>query len=265
MLKCTYDLLDVQSELAKFGINLPQTYIFTTVFADMILKLDRPVVVGDIVELPGEIQFDPNLKPVRKWLEVTDCGWSTEGYTPNWRPNLFRFYAQPILPAIEHKDILGVPGQVNEAQSDDTFLNSLMNEQAFKSTQAITQASADLVPQTGEDPQDIQSGKALLLPDGSYDGKDFYAQDAIPPSGAPYTVGDTLPAGNTIVDGHYHRQTYTLVAYSIRPPDRLLQWSASTGRWKVIEVDTRMLPQSHKQTIGKIMGSPTQMPPDRQL
>jgi hypothetical protein len=231
----------------------------------MILILGRPVVVGDIVELPGEIQFDPNLKPVRKWLEVTDCGWSTEGYTVNWRPNLFRFYAQPILPAIEHKDILGVPGQVDEAQSDDTFLNSLMNEQAYKSTEAIVQASADLVPQDGEDPQDIRSGKALLLPDGSYDGKDFYAQDAIPPDGAPYTFGDTLPAGNTITDGHYHRQTYTTVAYSIRPPDRLLQWSGKTGRWKVIEVNTRTVPESHKKTISKIMGSTNQLPPDQKL
>jgi len=267
MLKCTYDLLDVQSELAKFGINLPQTYIFTTAFADMVVILGRPVVVGDIVELPGEIQFDPNLKPVRKWLEVTDCGWSTEGYTPNWRPNLFRFYAQPIMPSIEHKDILGVPGQVDDLQSDDSFLNGLMmNNQAFEATEAITQDSADLVPQTGEDPQDIQSGKPLLGPNGGYDGKDFYAQDAIPPNGITYTTGDTLPSNvPPLADGVYHRQTYTNVDYSIRPADRLLQWNAKLGRWKVVEINTRMIPESHKKTIGSIMSSSNNMKPDQKI
>ena len=264
MLKCTYDLLDVQSELAKFGINLPQTYIFTTSFADMIIILGRPVVVGDIVELPGEIQFDPNLKPVRKWLEVTDCGWSTEGYTPNWRPNLFRFYAQPILPAIEHKDILGVPGQVDVAQSDESFLNQLLqNNQAYSSTESIEQESADAVPETGEDPQDIQSGKPLIGNRGEYDGRDFYAQDAIPPNGASYTVGDTLPTP-PLPDGTYHRQTYTNVEYSLRPPDRLLQWSAVNSRWKVIEVNTRGMQESHKKTISRIMNS-SNIKPDTKL
>jgi hypothetical protein len=267
MLKCTYDLLDVQSELAKFGINLPQTYIFTTSFADMVVKLGRPVVVGDIVELPGEIQFDPNLKPVRKWLEVTDAGWSTDGYTPNWRPNLFRFYAQPILPAIEQKDLLGVPGQVNEATSDSDFLlNSLLqNDQAFKSTEEIKQASAIAVSQTGEDPQDIQSGKPLLGPTGAYDGNDLYAEDALPPNGAAYTYGDALPTANTIADGHYHRQTYTNVNAAIRPPDRLLRWFASTQRWKVIEINSRVAPESHKKTIGKIISSTTRINPDDKM
>lgn len=264
MLKCTYDLLDVQSELAKFGINLPQTYIFTTSFADMIIILGRPVVIGDIVELPGEIQFDPNLKPVRKWLEVTDCGWSTEGYTPNWRPNLFRFYAQPILPAIEHKDLLGVPGQVDAAQSDESFLNQLLqNNQAYSSTEAIEQQSADAVPETGEDPQDIQSGTPLLGPRGGYDGRDFYAQDAIPPNGAPYTVGDALPTP-PLADGAYHRQTYTNVEYSLRPPDRLLQWNATKSRWTVIEVNTRGMQESHKKTISRIMNS-SNIKPDAKL
>lgn len=267
LLKCTYDLLDVQSELAKFGITLPQTYIFTCSFADMVNLLGRPVVVGDIVELPGEIQFDPNLKPVRKWLEITDTGWSTEGYTMNWRPNLFRFYAQPILPSIEHKDILGVPGKVNDLQSDDdVILNGLLqNDQAFQTTQAIKQISEDQVPQTGEDPQNIQSGKPLIGQPGGYDGNDLYAEDALPPNGEAYTSGDTLPDPNTIQDGHYHRQTYTSVPAAIRPPDRLLRWFGDTKRWKVIEINTRETPESHKKTIAKILSSSTRLNPDQKV
>lgn len=267
MLKCTYDLLDVQTELAKFGINLPQTYIFTVSFAQMVKILGRPVVVGDIVELPGEVQYDPQLRPVRKWLEVTDCSWSTEGYTQNWRPNLFRFYAQPIMPSVEHKDILGIPGQVNATQSDDDFLANglLLNQQAFESTEAIKQASEDAVPQDGADPQDIQSGMPLKGLRGEYDGRDIYAEDAIPPDGAAYTTGDALPAPNTISDGHYHRQTYSAVPAAIRPPERLLRWYADVSRWKVIEVNKRSIPESHKKTMAGIMVNPDSIPPDKKL
>lgn len=267
MLKCTYDLLDVQTELAKFGINLPQTYIFTVSFTQMVKILGRPVVVGDIVELPGEVQYDPQLRPVRKWLEVTDCSWSTEGYTQNWRPNLFRFYAQPILPSVEHKDILGIPGQVNASQTDDDFLANglLLNQQAFESTEAIKQASEDAVPQDGADPQDLQSGMPLKHIKGDYDGRDIYSEDAIPPDGAAYTTGDALPAPNTISDGHYHRQTYSAVPQAIRPPERLLRWYADVSRWKVIEVNKRSIPESHKKTMAGIMVNPASVPPDKKL
>jgi hypothetical protein len=267
LLKCTYDLLDVQTELAKFGINLPQTYIFTTSFATMVRTLGRPVVVGDIVELPGEVEYDAQLRPVRKWLEVTECGWSTEGYTQNWKPNLFRFYAQPIMPSVEHRDILGLPGAVNASQSDDDYLANgfLLNQQAHESTEAIKQMASDAVPQDGSDPQDIQSGTSLKKVLGSYDGRDIYSEDAIPPDGAPYTVGDVLPTPSTISDGHYHRQTYTNVAVAIRPPERLLRWYADLGRWKVIEVNKRGTPESHKKTIAGILKNPSSLPPDQKI
>ena len=267
MLKCTYDLLDVQTELAKFGINLPQTYIFTCSFATMVRTLGRPVVVGDIVELPGEVQYDAQLRPVRKWLEITDCSWSTEGYTLNWKPQLYRFYAQPILPSVEHKDILGLPGVVNSTQSDDDFLLNglLMNQQASESTEAIKQAAEDAVPQDGSDPQDIFSGKSLKNIKGSYDGRDVYAEDAIPPDGTEFTIGDALPPGSTIQDGHYHRQTYTAVPQSIRPQARLLRWFAEIGRWKVIEVNKREVPESHKKTMASMMLNPSSIPSDRKL
>ena len=266
-LKCTYDLLDVQTELAKFGINLPQTYIFTVSFAQMVKILGRPVVVGDIVELPGEVQYDAQLRPVRKWLEVTDCSWSTEGYTLNWKPNLYRFYAQPILPSVEHKDILGLPGVVNSTQTDDDYLINglLLNQQAYESTAAIKQASEDAVPQDGSDPADLQSGMSLKKIPGSYDGRDIYAEDAIPPNGENYTVGDALPGPVGLVDGHYHRQTYSAVPSAIRPAERLLRWYAGIGRWKVIEVNKRSVPESHKKTMASIMLNTSSVPPDRKL
>ena len=247
----------------KFGINLPQTYIFTCSFQTMIQALGRPVIVGDIVELPGETQYDSQLRPVKKWLEVTDTGWSTEGYTMNWKPQLYRFYAQPILPSIEHKDILGVPGQVNGLQTDnDSILNGLLqNDQAYLANEAIKHEGEEMVPQTGSDPQDLQSGMPLLGPKGGYDGRDLYVQDAIPPNGAPYTTGDSLPDVADVVVGDYHRLTYTNVPSAIRPPDRLLRYNGN-GRWKVVEINTRDKNNSQKKTIGKFINSETRFDPD---
>jgi len=267
MIKCSYDLLDVQSELAKFGINLPQTYIFTCAFSTMVGALGRPVVVGDIVELPGEVQYDANLRPVRKWLEVTDAGWSTEGYTPDWKPQLYRFYAQPVNPSAEHQDILGLPGVTNSNQSDDSILKDgfLSDDLGVKVSQAVSQASKEASPQLGQDSSGIASGKPLVGKPGEYDGNDLYAEDAIPPDNATYTIGDTLPLPSTISDGHYHRQTYALVPQQIRPPDRLLQWNATTARWIVRETNIRSEPTSHKRTIAKMIASDSKHLPDQKL
>lgn len=259
MIKCQYDLLDVQTELAKFGINLPQTYIFTTSFPILVKELGRPLVIGDVLELPGEVQYDAHLRPVRKWLEVTDTSWSTEGYTPNWKPQLYKFYAQPIMPSQEHRDLLGVPGQVNDTQSDSDLLEigQLLNNQAYQANDAITQAMKDLVPQSGSDTANIYSGKSHHNPAGTYDGTDLYVEDALPPDGGPFTVGDVLPLPNTLVPGAYHRQTYTMLASSLRPPDRLLRWDGSV--WRVIEVNTKVTPESHRKTASRILNSQTRV------
>ncbi len=262
MVKCQYDLLDVQTELAKFGINLPQTYIFTCSFAMLVNTLGRPLVIGDMIELPGEVQYDSQLRPVRKWLEVTDTAWATEGYAFNWRPLLYKFYAQPITPSAEHRDLLGVPGMVNHTRTDEDFLTQVMqNDQAYKSSAAIKQDIEDKVPQTGSDPANIQSGKPLIKENGKYDGRDLYSEDAMPPNGGAFTVGDALPPSPAA--GDYHRQTYTAVPVAIRPADRLLKWTGV--KWQVIEVNTRITYESHKQSIGRMIKDNTALPPDAKL
>lgn len=263
MIKCQYDLLDVQTELARFGINLPQTYIFTASFAMMVQILGRPIVIGDVLELPGEMQYDPSLKPVRKWLEVTDTAWSTEGYLHNWTPALFKFYAQPILPSQEHRDLLGVPGQVNAMQSDSELLDlgALLNNQAYEANDAIVQEMHEQVPQTGSDGANIHSGRSLINKQGSYDGRDLYVEDAIPPDGAAYTVGDVLPPPVSIAHGHYHRQTYTMLQPTMRPADRLLRWDGIS--WRVVEVNTKTTYESHRKTASKMLASANKLDLDQ--
>jgi hypothetical protein len=250
-LKSTYDLIDVQSELSRFGIDLPQQYIFTLSFAQLVKALGRPIVIGDIIEIPGEIQYDHQLNPVRKWLEVVDTAWSTDGYTPNWKPTLFRFFAQPILPSMEHRDILGTP-EDRFAQTDEDFLSGQfnLNVQAHESMADIIEEASDAVPETGSDGLELMSGAPLNHDKGRTDQKDIYVEDGLPPNGIPYTEGLDFPVPGTAKDGDYHRLLYP---ENLKVPARLFQWSLVKNRWIFKEQDKRGIYESYKPSLSNIL------------
>ena len=254
-MKAHYDLLDIQTELTRFGIDLPQQYVFTLSFAQMVKALGRPIVIGDIVEIPGETQYDTQLNPIRRWVEVTDTSWSTEGYTPNWKPVLFRFFAQPILPSMEHRDILGTTND-RIAQSDADFLSGQfqLNVQANESTDDIKQKALDAVPERGSDGLELASGQSMLGPKGESDQRDLYVEDGLPPDGMPYTEGPDFPPPGTSDDGAYHRIIYP---DNLKIPARLFQWSHVKNRWIFKEQDKRGTYESYRPTLSKLLKSTT--------
>lgn len=252
-LKAQYDLVDVQTELTRFGIDLPQQYIFTLSFAQMIKALGRPIVIGDIVEVPGEKQYDSQLNPIRKWLEVTDTSWSTEGYTPNWKPTLYRFFAQPILPAMEHRDVLGTPND-RFAQSDADFLSGQfhLNTQAHEVTEDIIQRAIEDVPERGSDGLELASAVPLSNVRGDSDQRQLYVEDGLPPNGMPYTEGEEFPTPGSVEDGAYHRLTYPV---NLKIPARLFQWSLVKNRWIFKEQDNRGTYESYRPSLANMIKS----------
>jgi hypothetical protein len=253
-IKASYDLIDVETELTKFGIDLPQQYVFTVSYAAMVDAIGRPVVIGDILELPSELQYDQNLNAVRKWLEVTDCGWSQEGYTPGWLPILYRITAVPAIASQENMSLFKSDKgytTLTDAQFmiDDSPLNLLPQESA----EAILKAAEDEVPETGTDVSGLQSGMDMFGKRGSYDGQDLYAEDGLPPNDAPYTEASAFPPMPS--DGVYHRLTYP----NTNVPTKLYQWNAVKNRWIYLETDRRHQQTSFKPGITRLMGSPNQI------
>lgn len=254
-LRAQYTPFDSLGDLGKFGLSVLDQYAFTVSFARMIEVLGRPIVTGDILEIPVEMQWDHNMKPVKKFLEVIDTGWSSEGYTPGWKPILWRFQATQLIPSQENRDIIGTVDSYLSKTSDESFFNQFdqqIETLGHIATEENAASAKDDFPEQGQDPSKIASANALLGPlePRTPDNHDLYIEDGLPPDGLPFTEGYTkLPDVTSASDGDYFRLNY--------PPDtnipsRLYKFSGVKMRWIYVETDRRMENSSHKKSVRKV-------------
>jgi hypothetical protein len=199
---------------------------------------------------------------VKKWLEVTDAGWSTDGYTPNWQPILFRFYAQPMNSTMENRDLIQGVGDLSDITDSQFMMDDFPIEISTTRTMEVNSKEAlAAVPLTGADNTDFQETSILVtLPDAAGNTitkeipivapTDVYTEDGLPPNNLPYTEGLNYPANPK--DGDYHRLVYE-ASYQI--PPRLFQWSMRKNKWIFKEQDKRQLYSSHKPSMRKILSS----------
>jgi hypothetical protein len=250
-LKGVYQPIDSLSYLSKFGFNtmLNSNQIFMEMsFSAIVAALGRPLVIGDIVQLPSETQYTPSLKPVLKYLEVTNISWSSGGFTPSWQPTLQRVILEPVMATQETQKIFGklTPKYdvVNTSDVDDGSYDKPFQDIANIS-ETINAEQNTMVPEKGTDNAGVQK-----LADELYDWADKqpnldlskldrirngYGADALPPNGLPYTEGDDFP--DNPMNGDYHRLTYNYVGMNI--PARLHRYSSIKQRWIYLETDTR--------------------------
>ncbi len=268
VIKGAYDLIDVTSELSRFGIQLPtQIFYLYISFAGCVRLLGRPLVIGDVVEMPSEQQFSSTLEPIKKYMEVTDVGWSTEGYTPGWKPTLLRVIVHPMLASQETQDIFGdMVGKVDSTglfdidDGDHPVYQDYSESSQTIEAEAVQESGA---PQRGRDTGNeihqftdeqvttavdagISITKIGLNPQG------LYVEDALPPNGEDFTMGDTFPLTPTNED--YHRLTFSGLAEDV--PDRLYRFSTAKGRWVFLEKDRRHEFDGQKKKLQEFITSP---------
>ena len=269
-IKGSYSPLDLQTFQSKFGMSQifggGETYSIEVSFAQCVERLGRPIVIGDIIQLPSETQYSPSLKPIYKYLEVTDVAWSTNGYTPNWKPTLQKILAEPIIASQETQDILGKLTEdidttglvdINDGSFDRKY------QDLANINQTILAKANDEVPERGED-----FGEVAKLSEDVYEwqkkypkldmrkvdrNRSVYGIDAMPPNGLPYTQGDNFPT--TPTDGAYHRLTYTFINNNI--PARLHRWSTKTNRWDYLETDRRFAIKNTKPILQEFLNPDT--------
>ncbi len=271
-----YNLLQVPTELTRMGLELPsQIFSIQLSFTATVAQLGRPIVIGDIIELPSETQYSPYMIPVKKWLMVSDVAWATNGFTPSWQPLLLMVTASPALASQETQDIFG-----NLAEEPVEGGLGLMdkgngrnpNYQDFSDIAATIEADAKtMVPERGREgsglirkftPDELLSANQQGLPAGRLNNiglwpKGSYVEDAMPPNNLPFTEGLTLPPTNTATDGEYFRVNYTGMAGNI--PSTLWRFSKTKGQWIYLETDRRMQGNPTKPILQEFLTSPTRV------
>lgn len=258
-LKVAYQPTDSISDLSKFGFSISESFTFTSSFAQMVKILGRPIVVGDVLELPSEMQYDHNLKPIRKFLEVSDTSWAADGYTANWRPIMYRFQASQLIPSQEHRDILGTADTQKFLVDDGQFFNGIEQIQTAPLTTSIKNAAeaAMEVPEKGTDILDIASGMNRFNTPGSYDGVGLYVEDGLPPDNLPYTEGYKLPDVAGVSDNAFFRLNYDP---KLNIPARLYKFSSIKNKWIFVETDRRSVTNAMKPSQLQVMSQPNVMP-----
>lgn len=242
-------------------------YNITANFNDVVNRIGRPLVIGDILELPSETQYDPNMKAIQKHLEITDLMWSVEGYTPGWKPLLIKIVAEPLIAKQETQDIIGdLVGAIDESglfQLDDSKYSHLYKQSDLMREKAIQQSplrGSDTSEITSFEPEQVQAYNeqyGVNIEKFSQSQHQLYVEDAIPPNGLPYTTGIVFPTNPK--DKDYHRMVYEGMADNI--PARLFRYSASKNRWIYIESDLRSVYSPTKPTINKLLGSANSISP----
>lgn len=252
LIKGSYDLIDVSTELSKFGIELPaQTMYLTVNFSACVAVLGRPLVIGDIIELPSEAQYSAEMRRIQKWMEVTDVAWSTEGYTPGWQPTMLRVILQPAFASQETQDIFGdlaeqeIPDELGLLDKGDGKHPHYQDYSDIR--QEIQELGKEIAPEYGAEgsstirsweEEELQAAEQQGLPNLQKIGLNstgLYVEDAMPPNNAPFTEGPSFPENPS--HGDYHRLTYEGLSRDV--PARLYRYSSSKSRWIYLETDRR--------------------------
>jgi hypothetical protein len=269
LLKGSYDLIDITTELSKFGIELPSQQIYMTVnFNSCVAVIGRPLIIGDIVELPSEAQWSAEMRKILKWLEVTDVSWSTEGYTPGWQPTLLRVILQPAFASQETQDIFGdlaeeeLPDELGLVDKGDGRHAHYQDYSDI--SQTIIADAKDMVPEAGRETsgtiraweqEEIESAASqgvLNLQKIGQNNNAVYTEDAMPPNNAPFSRGDAFPDNPS--HGDYHRMEYTGLSKDV--PARLYRYSSSKGRWLFLEKDRRAEFDPNKPKLQEFLTAP---------
>jgi hypothetical protein len=88
----------------------------------MIDILGRKLMVGDVLELPHLIDYHPLNETIpvglRRFYQVTDGNFASEGFSQTWFPHMWRLKAEPLVDSQEFADILRQPINTDNFMGD---------------------------------------------------------------------------------------------------------------------------------------------------
>lgn len=264
-LRATYDVADSATPITPFGIQMDQKLIFDVTFSLCVAALGRPLVIGDLIEVPSEAQYDVNLRKIPKLVEVSDIAWSPTGYTPGWVPTVLRVTTDPANATQENKDVTGsISTLLDDLGLQKAGITQFVKQDYDTVTQHITAQEGIYVPQLGDDNQgstNFGPDELAIVPNKKYlnlPQRGARVEDAIPPNAAPYTEGDTFPVSPA--NGDWHRLKYT--GNSADVPVRLFVYNTIKNKWLYQETDRRSSKKTLKPLLQEFLDSSTRKSAD---
>jgi len=132
-----YNVQNLDFDLSQFGLFLNNDIIFITVhYNDMIDLIGRKLMVGDVIELPHLLDYNPLKETIptalKRFMQITDANYASEGFSPTWFPHLWRIKCEPMVDSEEFSQILSAP--INQ----DTYLGIWDKEKPYPAGYVIT-------------------------------------------------------------------------------------------------------------------------------
>ena len=132
-----YNVQNLDFDLSQFGLFLNNDIIFITVhYNDMIDLIGRKLMVGDVIELPHLLDYNPLKETIptalKRFMQITDANFASEGFSPTWFPHLWRIKCEPLVDSEEFSQILSAP------IDQDTYLGLWDKDKTYPAGYVIT-------------------------------------------------------------------------------------------------------------------------------
>lgn len=122
-----YNVQNLDFDLSQFGLFLNNDIIFITVhYNNMIDLIGRKLMVGDVIELPHLLDYNPLKETIptalKRFYQITDANFASEGFSQTWYPHLWRIKCEPLVNTQEFSQILDQPNNTDNylGQYDST-------------------------------------------------------------------------------------------------------------------------------------------------
>jgi hypothetical protein len=125
-----YNVQNLDFNLSQFGLFLNNDIIFITVhYNDMIDLIGRKLMVGDVLELPHLLDYNPLQETIpvalKRFMQITDANYASEGFSQTWFPHLWRIKCEPLVDSQEFSQIMQEP--INQ----DNYLGQWDNTRTY--------------------------------------------------------------------------------------------------------------------------------------
>ncbi len=198
-----YNVQNLDFDLSQFGLFLNNDIIFITIhYNEMIDLLGRKLMVGDVLELPHLTDYHPLNETIptslRRYYQITDGNFASEGFTSTWYPHLWRIKCEPLVDSQEFSNILSQPVEkdnyLGDWDKDATYVPGYVVSYGDKNYTAIIETPVGL-PCSGE----TWSGT-----------KSYESGTVVTKDGITYLTTQTVPAGTSVSNTNYYTAYWQL-------------------------------------------------------